>query len=568
MAYDLVIRNGRVIDGSGMPSFNGDVAVKDGKIVEMGRLSGPARHTINADGLAVSPGFIDNHCHFDAQVTWDPLCTFSNHHGATTVVIGNCSLALAPVRDGDQYILAQMLSRVEAMPLDLLLQNVKWSWESVAEYMDALDRRLGVNVGVLMGHSAVRRYAMGEASQERAQATGEELEAMKRIVREGMAAGAIGLSFERNLTHFDERGKLLPANMAPKEEIFALAAALGEVGTGVIQTSDAQHLEEREGYCTQLAQISGRTVIAGGITHSWREPDRWKLQLELTEASIKAGYRTYPLVRPLPGNKPFTMKTAQHFDLMPSWQPIMRDSFEERKRAFRDLELRKQLRTEVGGAASGRYGAVGFTGRWDLTFVTKPVLPKNRGLKGKSVTQIAQEQGKDPLDAFLDLALEEGLETRFERNESAGDEQAMATLLTSPYTIVGLSDGGAHLVLEVGYGFSTHFLGYWVRQKQIMSLEEGVRRLTFVPAIAYGLPDRGLLRPGLAADLVVFDPDTVAPQEPEEVQDLPGGASRLRQLAQGIEYTVVNGQVLMERGEHTGTYPGRVARNSFYGSPE
>ena len=561
MAYDLLVKNGRVVDGSGMPSFHGDVAVKDGRIAEIGKVRGEAHRVIDAEGQAVAPGFIDNHCHYDAQVTWDPLCTFSCYHGATSVIIGNCSLTLAPVRDGDHYALAQMLSRVEAIPIEALEAGVNWSWNTVAEYMDALDKRLGVNVGVLIGHSAVRRYVMGEASQDR-DATGPEVEEMKAIVREGMAAGALGFSVSRNQGHFDLAGKPLPAIVAPTEELFALASVVGEMGTGIVQCGGGTLPEMKEDLCSKLSQVSGRPVVYNNITHRWSAPNQWKEHLSFLEDTVSRGNRAFPLISPRSNNTRFTMLNAQVFDRLPAWKPVMEGTPQEKMQAFRDPVMRKKLRLEAVEGADVSYNA--FSRRWDYFFVTKPVLEKNHDLKGKSIAQIAQEQGKDILDAFLDLVLEENLETGFELNQSGGDEEAMAQMLTSPYPVIGLSDGGAHVIYDAGYGYSTHFLGHWVREKGIMPLEEAVRKLTFVPASLFGMYDRGLLRPGLTADLVIFDPDTIDSLEPEEVQDFPAGSKRLAQFSKGIGYTIVNGEVLIEKGEHTGAYPGRVVRNSNY----
>ena len=561
MTYDLLVKNGRVVDGSGMPSFHGDVAVKDGKIAQIGKVNAPARRVINAGGMVVAPGFIDNHCHYDAQVTWDPLCTFSCYHGATSVVIGNCSLTLAPVRDHDHYALAQMLSRVEAIPIDALEAGVNWSWNTVPEYIQALDNRLGVNVGVLIGHSAVRRYVMGEASQDR-DATDSEVEQMKSLVREGMAAGALGLSVSRNQGHFDLAGKPLPAIIAPVEELFALASAVGEMGAGIVQCGGGTLPEMTENLCSRLSQVSGRPVVYNNITHRWSAPNQWKEHLDFLEHTVSQGNRAFPLISPRSNNTRFTMLNAQIFDRLPAWKPIMEGSPAEKMLAFRDPDTRKRLRLEAVEGADVPYNA--FSRRWDHFFVTKPTLDKNQGLRGKSIAQIAQEQETDVLDAFLDLVLEERLETGFELNQSGGDEAAMARMLTSPLPVIGLSDGGAHVIYDAGYGYSTHFLGYWVREKGIMTLEEAIRKLTFVPASLFDMQDRGLLRPGFAADLVVFDPDTIAPLEAEEVWDFPAGSKRLAQFSKGIEYTIVNGEVLIEKGTHTGAYPGRVIRNSRY----
>ena len=554
MSYDLIVRNGKIIDGSGIPGFHADVAVSGGRIVEIGQVSGDARRVVDADGLVVAPGIIDNHTHYDAQVTWDPLCTFSCYHGITTVVMGNCSLALAPAHEEDREVLANVLSHVEAIPLEAIRAGVKWSWETIPQYLDALDQRLGINVASLIGHSAVRRYVMGEASQER-HATDAEVAAMKAIVREGIEAGAVGVSFERNLRHFDWNGRLAPTNVASDAEIFAVAGVVDEVGRGVIQFGGDRKLG------AQVAKTSRCPVFYGNITQQTVAPNRWREQLTEAENMMRQGHRAYQFVMPRPGDLRYTLKTAQHFDAMPNWKSVMLLPLEQRKQAFQDPETRARLHVEAVETPNNPNHPGDFTRRWDLQFVFRPALPKNQHLKGKSMAEIAQEQGKDVLDTFLDLALEENLETEFERHEVNSDEAAMTALLTSPYTIIGQSDGGAHVVFRTDYSYSTYLLSHWVRERGIMPLEEAIRKLTFVPASLFGLYNRGLLRPGMAADLMIFDPATIAPLEPGEAQDLPGGAKRRKQLAQGIEWTVVNGQVLLEKGQHTGAYPGKVARN-------
>ena len=561
MAYDLVIRNGRVVDGTGMPSFHGDVAIKDGVIVETGRLAGPASRTIDARGQVIAPGFIDNHCHFDAQAIWDPLCTFSCYHGVTTNISGNCSLALAPTRSGDHEVLLQMLARIEAIPVETLREGTAWSWETIPEYLDALDRRLGMNIGMLIGHSAVRRYVMGGDSQER-DATGDELESMKDTVRDGMAAGALGISFNRNPGHFDVHGKLLPACIAPEEELLELAAALGEMGTGIIASGASAPSELQSGLMSRLAQTSGRPVHYLQIAQRPQAPGQWKEHLAFVEDKIKQGIRVYPTVTPLSVTRRWTMKNSQVFDRLPAWAPIMTGSDQDKVAAFQDADLRPRLRAEAVDGVGLPPG--GSPLLWDRIQVAEVAREPNRGLLGKSVAQIAREQDKDVLDAFLDLVVGEDLETTFKTSQQNDDEAAMTVLLTSPYTVIGMSDAGAHVAFGAQYGLSTYFLGHWVRDMGIMSLEAGVRKLTFDQASLFGIHDRGMLRPGLAADLVVFDPDTIAPEEPESAWDLPGGSMRVKELARGIDYTIVNGQVLIEQGEHTGAYPGRVIRNSLH----
>jgi N-acyl-D-amino-acid deacylase len=557
MAFDLLIKSGRIIDGSGRPAFHGDVGVAGGKIVGLGRLDGPARRVIEADGRVVAPGFVDNHCHYDAQVLWDPLCTFSCHHGATTVIIGNCSLALAPVRAPEREKLAGMLSYVEAIPMDVLQAGVAWTWETFPEYMRAIGQRLGVNVGTLIGHSAVRLYAMGEECSERA-ATEAELEAMRRVVREALEAGALGLSITRNMNHFDISGKRIPAACAPESELFALADVLREAGTGVIQCGGGTNPELKDRLLSRISQACGRPVMYNTLLEQARQPGRWRTHLAHVEETARQGIRAIPLCNPGSVVNRFTMRNCQVFRSMPTWLPILQSSDAEKLAAYGDPGMRAKLRAEVEAPLTPDST---FSKRWDLMLVEEPKLAKNRGLKGKHIAEIAEAQGKDPLDAFLDLAVEENLDTTFTLGEINMDTEAVAQILGSPYAVVGLSDGGAHVQFHSNVSNPTRLLGYWVREKGIMSLELAVRRLTFDSATAFGIYDRGLLQPGMAADLVVFDPDTVRPVAEDVVHDFPSNGWRMRELAEGIHYTVVNGEVLLEKGTHTGSLPGRVLHN-------
>ena len=558
MAYDLLIKNGRIVDGSGRPAFHGDVGVVNGKIVELGRLDGPARRTIEADGRAVAPGFVDNHCHYDAQVLWDPLCTYSCHHGATTVIIGNCSLALAPVKAPEREKLAGMLSYVEAIPMDVLQAGVPWNWESFPDYMRAIGSRLGVNVGTLIGHSAVRLYAMGKDCSER-DATPEELEVMRGLVREALEAGALGLSITRNMNHFDIGGSRIPAACAPESELFALADVLREVGTGVIQCGGGTNPELKDKLLSRISQACGRPVMYNTLLEQARQPGRWKTHLAHVEETVRQGIRAVPLVNPGSVINKFTMKNCQVFRSMPTWLPILQGPDDEKLRAYGDPETRAKLRAEVDAPLTPDST---FSKRWDLMIVDEPKLAKNRDLRGRHIAEIAEKQGKHPVDAFLDLAIEESLETVFSLGEINMDTEAVAQILGSPYAVVGLSDGGAHVQFHSNVSNPTRLLGYWVREKGIMSLEHAVRRLTFDSATAFGIYDRGLLQPGMAADLVVFDPDTVRPVPEDVVHDFPNDGWRMRELAEGIHYTVVNGEVLLEKGTHTGAHPGRVIKNA------
>jgi len=562
MAYDLLIRNGRIVDGSGMPAFRGDVAVMDGKITEIGKLSGPAKRTIDAEGRVVAPGFIDNHCHYDAQVTWDPLCSYSCDHGATTVIFGNCSLSLAPVRKGKEERLSEFLSYVEAIPMEVL-RTVEFGWETVPQYLDQLDHHLGVNVGNLIGHTAVRYYVMGDDCQKRA-ATDNEIEEMRDLVRDGIKAGALGLSVSRNQGHYDPQGVHIPALWAEEKEIFALGDVLRELGTGLIQSGGGNGAEMKSGLMSRLSEATGRTVVYNNLSQSMRRPDEWKKQMAQIDATTARGIRAFPMCTPNRITDYFTMRNCQEFRGLPTWHPILIASDEEKLRAYSDPEIRKKLHAEAVEFKVDTPPPGICRSWWDYMEVQTAVLPRNKVFEGKTVGEIAKMQGKGVIDAFLDLVVEENLDTEFLHGEINVDEAAMTQILTYPNAIIGLSDGGAHVQFQSGFGFSTRLLSEWVREKQAMTLEQAVRRLTFDSASIFGLYDRGLLRPGMVADIVIFDPDTVRPLPLEVVHDFPTGAKRIKEPAEGIMATVVNGEVLMENGKHTGVLPGRVLRNTYY----
>jgi len=561
MAYDLLIKNGTVVDGSGMPAYRGDVGVKDGKIAEIGKLSSPADKTIDAGGKAVAPGFIDNHCHYDAQVTWDPLCTFSPEHGATTVIFGNCSLSLAPVKKGTELRLAEFLSYVEAIPMDVL-KTIEFEWETIPQYMDRLDNHLGINIGNLIGHTAVRHYVMGDDCQKPG-ATEAQIKAMQDVVRDGMAAGALGLSVSREKGHFDPQGVLIPALWADENEIFALCDVLRDMGTGTVQAGGGQYVELKDGMMRRLAESCGRTVVYNSLSQTMRRPDEWKIHMARIEETAAMGIRAYPMCSPNRVTQDFTMQNTQVFRGLPTWHPILLMSNEEKLRLYADPEIRAKLHQEA--IVNKPDSAVGISKTWwNYIWVNQPVLEKNKWMQFKNIGEIAEKQGKQIIDAFLDLVVEEKLETRFLQAENNIDDAALSKILTHPNAVIGLGDGGAHVQFHGGYGYITKLLGEWVREKQVMTLEQAVRRLTFDSASTFGIYDRGLLRPGLAADIVIFDPDTVNCGHEEVVHDFPAGGWRIKETAEGVSHTIVNGQVLLEDKKHTGALPGRVMRNSYW----
>lgn len=562
MAYDLLVKDGLVVDGSGMPGFYADVGVKNGKIAEIGRLGSQADKVVDAQGLVVTPGFVDNHCHYDAQVTWDPLCTYSCYHGATTVIIGNCSLSLAPVRPGTEERLAEFLSYVEAIPMDVL-QTVDFSWETTGQYMDTLDRRLGVNVGTLIGHSAIRHYVMGDECQGR-EATGDEIEVMASVLRDGMEAGALGLSISQNRAHYDPQGVLIPAIWANEEETFALGHVLQELGTGMIQSGGGRVAEIKDRMMTRLSEATGRQVVYNNLSHSARKPNEWKELMAIVDETAKAGIRANPLCTPNSVTQTFTMKNCQVFRGVPTWHPILLASDEAKMEAYRNPEVRTRLHAEVVEWQED-LPDVNMARNWyDYMWVHQVVNDKNKGLQGMTIKQMAESQGKNIIDAFLDLVVEEELNTTFLHGELNVDFDACTQILNYPNSFVGLSDGGAHVQFHGGYGYSTRLLGYWVREKEIMPLENAVRKLTFDSASAFGIYDRGLLRPGMAADIAVFDRETVRPLPEEVVYDFPAGGWRMQELAEGVKSTIVNGEILIDDGKPTGAMPGRVMRNALY----
>jgi N-acyl-D-amino-acid deacylase len=563
MSYDLLIKNGRVVDGSGGPSYNGDVGVKDGKIVEIGKISGTASRTVDAGGQVVAPGFIDNHCHYDAQVTWDPTCSFSCDHGATSVIFGNCSLSLAPVKKdrASQRRLSEFLSYVEAIPMEVL-DTLEFTWETFPEYLDQMDHHLGVNVGNLIGHTAVRHYVMGDECQKRT-ATDDEIRQMQDLVRDGMKAGALGLSVSRNQGHFDPQGVHIPAIWADEKEIFALGDVLRELGTGLIQSGGGNAAELKDELMSRLSEATGRVVVYNNLGQTMRRPGQWQKHMAQVDATTARGIRAYPMCTPNRITDYFQMRNTQTFRGMALWHPICLSSPEEQLKAYVDPEVRRKLHDEAVEFKNGP--AIGICSTWwDYMVLQTAVLPKNKQYEGKTVGQIAKAQSKGIIDAFLDLTVEENLDTEWLHGENNVDDDAVGKILTYPNAIIGLSDGGAHVQFQSGFGFSTRLLAEWVREKQVMSLETAVRRLTFESASTFGLYDRGLLQPGKVADIVIFDPDTVKPLPLEVLHDFPTGAKRIKEPAQGIHATFVAGEMLMQEGQHTGNLPGRVLRNTYY----
>ncbi len=560
--YDLILKGGRIYDGSGLPSFLGDVAISNGRIQEIGRINQSADRVIDVGGLAVAPGIVDFHTHFDAQFMWDGLGSSSHEHGVTTVVMGNCGLTLAPCKPEGRDALIGTFVRVEAMPRETLQAGIPWDWTTHAEYLQALERKpLGLNVATLIGHCAVRQYAMGEAAVER-EANDGEIAEMEELVRQGMAAGAFGFSTNSNQTHFREDGKPVASRFSSLNEIARLCRVVGASQRGLVQFTHGafatpEHVALIGQWYDTILKETRRPLIGESVRHRWGEPDLWRKQLNDVEERGRQGYAAYAMTSTRRSMRRWTLKDGSRLNVIPAWKKILSLPSDQRIAQLRQPAVRRELDRETTQGAP-----IDFSRRWDLISVKKVAREENRDCEGMSVADLAKTQHKAPIDAMLDLALSEDLATTFEDSTTQGDEQAVKEIFCNPNVLLGQSDAGAHVANgNPGFGFATLLLAYWVRERKLMTLEDAIKKLTFLPASIFGIHDRGLLRRGMAADMFVFDPNTIDQTKPEQVNDLPEGAPRYIQGAKGIHYTIVNGSVLMKDGKHTGMYPGKVLRS-------
>jgi len=555
MAYDLLITGGMVVDGSGFSRYRADVAVKNGVIVEIGRVRGAAARTIDADGLVVAPGIIDLHTHYDAQPFWDRLCTSSVWHGVTTSLMGNCGLTLAPLRPEHREAMLATFCCVEDLPVRSLSAVLPWTWQTFDEYLKAIDIGLGMNLMPLVGHNPLRLSAMDKAAWDRP-ATPDEIAVMQRLLRESIEAGAWGWSTTDSPTHAGPHGEPVPTRLADDEERIALGRTLGELNRGVIEIlpkgagapTDADHA-----HLTDVARASGRPVFF--LTFDAAPRPR-------VEAATREGVQLYALLRAIPFNPRFTLKKTTFFSNLDVWDVVMAKSLDERLAAFTDPAKRAELREWADQRQRRRPGVPGRFIKWASIVVKKTAMAKNRALEGQALTELAAAQGKHVADAMLDLALEEGLDTEFElQSRPPAEDVALAEFVRTGHAIPSQSDAGAHLNTNFcTAGESSWVLAEWVRERQLLTLEDAIRRYTFQPARIVGLRDRGLIAVGMAADLMVFDPATIGVKEDEISRDGPSGTPRRVQRAIGVHQVVVGGEVVMDAGEHTGALPGRVLR--------
>ncbi|HUN49463.1 MAG TPA: amidohydrolase family protein [Candidatus Sulfotelmatobacter sp.] len=558
MAYDLKITGGHIVDGSGTPRYAGDVGIKDGKVVALGAAPEAARESIDATGRVVAPGFVDIHTHYDAQIIWDRMLTISPWHGVTTVVMGNCGFGVAPTRPQHRDLIVRTLEKVEGMSVASLQAGLgeEWPFETFPQYLDAIAARgSAINVGVLLGHTPLRLYVMGEAATERP--AGEaEVKQMRALVREAIEAGAVGLATSKAATHVGFAGKPVPSRAAEFSEVEALASVLGETGKGMMQATIGRGL-----LFDEFAKLSRDN----GINVSWtallagrsRRGVGYREQLARSMELIGQGYKVYPQVTPRPLNFEYQMKEPFVFESMSLFKPVSAADVAGRRRLYEDGGFRQAFRTRMDGVASD------FAAGFGATVISE--CASDRGLEERRLAEVALERGQHPVDLLLDLALATNLEARFRMPVANHDEDEVAELLLNPDMVLGLSDAGAHASQLCDACQGTYLLARWVREKKALSLETAIRMLTSRPAEVFGIADRGRLALGRPADVVVFDPDTIGAGPLKRVTDQPGGANRLISEASGIDAVIVNGTILRRHGKDAlaadGALPGKLLRN-------
>jgi len=561
MAYDLVIRNGLVVDGSGFGAYRADVGIVGGTIARVGRIRERGDRELDADGHVVTPGFIDGHTHLDAQVFWDPQGANSCWHGVTTAVMGNCGFTLAPVRDDARALVVRNLERAEDID-PTALASIEWSWETFPEYLEAVDRLpKAINYAANVGHSALRTWAMGERAFEE-EATDADLELMQGQLDAALRAGAVGLTTSRSEHHETSDNRPVASRLASWDELCRLVGVMSDLGTGILEgggehvlSPDPEQREQARARMRALAADTGVTMTMGVIATN---PGGYEM-LDLIDSIAAVGGRMIGQSHCRGINVLLSFATRLPFDLLPEWHDVRALPDHQQLQALRDPGVRERLiRAGMEGDYS-RWRGIGAMPRkpdFDGIRVYLHGLPPN-----PTVAEVAAQRGVSPVEVMIDLALETDLGQLFiQPSLYPQDPDVLLAVMRHPRTVMTFSDSGAHLSQIADASIHTHLLGYWVRERQEFTLEEAVRMLTLAPAMAWGFADRGLLREGMAADINVFDPDRVGPAVPEVVHDLPQGGKRLSQRADGFKATVVAGEITILDGETTGARPGRLVR--------
>jgi N-acyl-D-aspartate/D-glutamate deacylase len=559
--HDLVIRNGRVVDGTGSAPRVADVAIDGDRVTVVGTVDDEGREVIDAEGCIVTPGFVDIHTHLDAQLAWDPAGTSSCWHGVTSVVLGNCGVTFAPCRTEDRGFLAEMMESVEDIPASSILDGLSWEWESYGEYLDEVGRwPKGVNVGGMVGHCAVRVHAMGERSLDEQPASDADVRAMADLVDEAIAAGALGFSTSRTLLHRVPDGRPVPGTWADPSELLAFGAVMGERGRGVFES--APRIGERDNseyeatraevaWMGELSRTTGRPVTFG-LAHSFRRHDLYQRVLEFVHEENDNGAMIRPQTTARGIGLLFGLSHNTPFDGAPSWGALRGLPLDEKLAALRDDATRASLIAEATERPS-RDTLAGF-------YVVGPGTPRYDHDPDNTIVAVADRRGVTPVEAFIDLSLESDGQVLLNYPFLNQDLTAVDEMLADPTVVMGLADAGAHVGQIMDASQPTFFLTRWVRDRGVFPIEEGVRRLTSDTADLFGIVDRGVLREGAFADVNVIDLDGLRLHLPEYVHDFPGGAGRYVQRASGYRASVVNGRVTLRDDELTGEHPGVVLR--------
>ena len=559
MSYDLLIRNGTVVDGTGAPRYRADVAIADGRIAEIGKVTAGARKIIDASDLIVAPGFVDPHTHYDAQICWDPQISVSSWHGVTSVVMGNCGVGIAPCKPQAREIAAWDLVNVESIPFEVLTKGVTWDWESFPSYLDAAAKRgSSINLGFIAPLTPFRHNVMGEESMDRA-ATVAETAQITALLREAVAAGALGFSTTIGRQHIGYRGRPLACRLASRDELKSYCNALRDLGKGAIEISLTQNppaISESEYELLDfLLTESQRPVTWLAIFNNDARPEAAMETLNQVEPLIKRGGVPQVTCRPLIFQ--LNMRNPFLFAAMSSWNKVFNQTVEKQKEIYRDPEFRQAFR-----ATLNKSPAVNILAKSRVIEVQEVGNPALKHYEGKSLADVALERGTDAIDALLDVAIEDDLQVNFVLPLLNADESKIPQLICDPRTMIGLSDGGAHVDMLCDAGYCTYLIGTWARDKGAMTLEHAVKRITSEPADFFNLRGRGRLAVGNPADVAVFDYSTIgSPKRGEIRNDLPGGGRRLVVPARGVQHTVVNGTVVYEDAKYTGAKPGTVLRS-------
>ena len=558
MDYDLKISGGTIIDGTGSPGVQGDVAIKSGRIAALGKVRGDAARTIDAAGLAVTPGFVDIHTHYDAQILWDRMLSISPWHGVTSVVFGNCGFGVAPTRPEHRGLIMRTLEKVEGMSLTALEGGLGYDWpfETFPQYLDALERRgAAINYGALVGHTPVRLYVMGEDAIERP-ATEAEIARMRQIVRQALDAGAVGFATSKAFTHIGYLGKPVPSRFADWNEIETLTSTLAGTGRGIVEVTPGTGLMYDE--FAQIVRGNGRPITYAVVTGAGG-PAAFRNAMRKAHELIDQGLQLVPQVIGRPVVNEVCFKDPFVFENMEFFRPVSEAlEIEGKMRVYADSAFRRTFKEHI---AAGR-GPLGQPWNYSQTWIT--FCPTQPQLEGRTLDEVMRESGKDAVDLVLDLAIESRLEARFLMSLFNNNEDEVAELLVDRNTVLGLSDAGAHMSQLCDACSYTHLLGHWVREKNLVPLEEAVRMVSSRPAQVFGLKERGVLKVGAPADVTAFDPSTVGASRLRRVSDLPGGADRLVADASGVELVVVNGVPIRQHGKDVvdaeGPLPGRLLR--------